>query len=125
MTAATAELLLGLGLTALLTALNVSMLTAGTGGDPSILLLAPGMVAYATLGWFINDLHRHPLPYWAFTALSTAVRWHPFVRHDGPVSIARAFKPDDWARIVPAGARIERWFPFRLCVARTKADARA
>lgn len=53
MTAATAVLLLGLGLTALLTALNVSMLTAGTGGDPSILLLAPGMVAYATLGWFI------------------------------------------------------------------------
>ena len=53
MRAATAVLLLGLGLTALLTGLNVSMLTAGTGGDPSILLLAPGMVAYATLGWFI------------------------------------------------------------------------
>ena len=53
MRAATAVLVLGLGLTALLTVLNVSMLTAGTGGDPSILLLAPGMVAYATLGWFI------------------------------------------------------------------------
>jgi len=93
--------------------------------DRSVSRFVTWMEERAARGWFINDLHRHPLPYWAFTALASVVRWHPFVRHDGPVSIARAFKPDDWRRIAPAGARIERRFPFRLCVARIKADARA
>jgi SAM-dependent methyltransferase len=91
--------------------------------DASVMRFLQWMEGRSTVGWFVNDLHRHALPYWGFTALATAMRWHPFVRHDGPVSIARAFRPDDWRTIAPAAARIERWFPFRLCVARTKSDA--
>jgi SAM-dependent methyltransferase len=97
--------------------------------DLSVRRFLAWMEARATHGWFINDLHRHPLPYWGFAALAQAVRWHPFVRHDGPVSIARAFRPADWtdafaaAGLAADAARIERWFPFRLCVARIKADA--
>ena len=89
------------------------------------------MEASATVGWFINDLHRHAVPYWSFAALARAARWHPFVRDDGPLSIARAFRRNDWEHaladsgIAPAAARIEWWFPFRLCVARVKDDAAA
>ena len=76
----------------------------------------------AALGWFVNDLHRHPLPYAAFGALARGLRLHPFVRHDGPVSFARAFVPADWHRFLAeasvAGATVRRRFPFRLCVAR-------
>ena len=78
----------------------------------------------ARLGWFVNDLHRHALPHATFGALAAAMRLHPFVRHDGPVSFARAFVPEDWRRLLDEAevpdARVRRWFPFRLCVARAK-----
>jgi len=81
--------------------------------------------ANAKIGWFINDLLRHPFSYRGFAILSALMRWHPFVRHDGPMSIARAFRPEDWKRLLAlAGvrqARIEPWFPFRLCVSRARA----
>lgn len=82
----------------------------------------------AAIGWFVNDLHRHPLSHAAFGPLAGALRLHRFVRHDGPVSIARSFVAEDWRRLIeaagiPAGStEIRRWFPFRLCVARVKPD---
>jgi SAM-dependent methyltransferase len=79
----------------------------------------------ARIGWFVNDLLRHPFSYHGFGLLAGVMRWHPFVRHDGPVSISRAFRPDDWRRLLAAAAvrdaRIERWFPFRLCVSKVRA----
>ncbi len=78
----------------------------------------------ARLGWFVNDLHRHPLPYHVFRLSSRALRLHRFVQHDGPVSFARAFSPADWrARLAEADiqdARISWYAPFRLCVSRSK-----
>jgi hypothetical protein len=59
--------------------------------------------------------------------LSKIMGWHPFVQHDGPVSIARAFTAADWrALIAEAGlssdtVRVAWRFPFRLCVSRVKA----
>ena len=84
------------------------------------------MESRATLGWFVNDLHRHPIAYYGFKVLSTAMLWHRFVRHDGPVSVARSFTRADWERLV-ACAGLDRdsleidWrFPFRICVGRIK-----
>lgn len=82
------------------------------------------MEATARIGWFVNDLHRHWIPREAVRLGSRALGLHPFVRHDGPVSVTRGFTRADWARHlaaagVPEGAaRIEWWAPFRLCVAR-------
>lgn len=84
------------------------------------------MEARARRGWFVNDLRRHWFAFYGFKALATVMRWHRFVRHDGPVSVARSFVPDDWARALPTagiaadGVTIERVFPFRLCVGRVK-----
>lgn len=80
----------------------------------------------AHLGWFINDLHRHPIAYHGFKALSAAMRWHPFVRHDGPLSVARAFQRQDWDRLLRSAgvadhARLHWRFPFRYCVTRWQA----
>jgi SAM-dependent methyltransferase len=79
----------------------------------------------ARIGWFINDLLRHPFSYYGFALLSRLMLWHRFVVHDGPVSIRRAFGPEDWTVLLAkAGvreARIEPWFPFRLCVSRLRA----
>jgi hypothetical protein len=80
----------------------------------------------ATRGWFVNDLHRHPLPYHAFRVMARLARWHRFVQHDGPVSIARAFRRADWLRLVAdagldlAQVSINWHAPFRLCVGRLR-----
>lgn len=68
-------------------------------------------------GWLINDLHRHGFAHFGFPILATLARWHPIVRHDGTLSIARSYRPAEWAPILAeAGvtAQIYRAFPFRL-----------
>jgi len=62
----------------------------------------------AGLAVVINDLHRHPLAYagiWLLTRLFGAGR---LVRHDGPLSVARAFVRADWERLL-AAAGITRY----------------
>lgn len=79
------------------------------------------MESRAALGWFVNDLHRHRFSYHGFHLLAALMRWHPFVRHDGPLSIARAFRRDDWLKLLERAeltgkARLQWKFPFRYCV---------
>ena len=91
--------------------------------DEELVLFLQWMERHARLGWFVNDLHRHALPFHIFRLLARAMRWHRFVQHDGPVSIARAFRRADWQRLL-AQAGVPgtvRWvFPFRLCVSRLR-----
>ena len=78
----------------------------------------------ATAGWLVNDLHRHALAYSGWPLLARLMRWHPIVRHDGRLSIARAYRPAEWAPLLAEagveGARIYRQFPFRLCVTKRR-----
>ena len=84
------------------------------------------MESTAQIGWFINDLSRASIPYQLFKAFAKAANLHPFVQHDGPVSIARAFVPDDWremcegAGLAESEVSIQSFTPARLCVGRTK-----
>ena len=83
------------------------------------------METHAALGWFVNDLHRHPLAYHGFRALSAAAGWHRFVRHDGPISVARSFVRADWWRLLHWAlldrVATVRWHaPFRFCISRFK-----
>lgn len=74
----------------------------------------------ASVGWLVNDLHRHRVAHLGFPLLARAFRWHPIVRHDGTVSVARSFTPTEWPLVLAqAGVRdatVSRVFPFRLCV---------
>ncbi len=85
------------------------------------------MERHARLGWFINDLHRGAMAYRLFRMLAWGARWHPFVQHDGPVSIRRSFRREDWlvhlaqAGIDPGSVSIEEFRPARLCVGRLRA----
>jgi 2-polyprenyl-3-methyl-5-hydroxy-6-metoxy-1,4-benzoquinol methylase len=78
------------------------------------------METYAKRGWFVNDLHRHGFAYTGFPLLAWLMRWHPIVRHDGRLSIARSYRPAEWPAMLAqadiSSARIFRTFPFRLCV---------
>ncbi|MEX2643473.1 MAG: methyltransferase domain-containing protein [Acetobacterales bacterium] len=105
----------------------ISSLFAHHLDDDGVAAFLRWMERNAALGWFVNDLRRHPVPYGGFWLLSRLAGWHRFVRHDGPLSIARAFSAADWRRSLrEAGvpedtARIERRFPYRLCVRRVRA----
>ena len=82
------------------------------------------MESEARAGWFVNDLHRHGFAYSGWPLLAHAMRWHPIVRRDGHLSIARSYRPAEWSPILEAagvrGARVFRAFPFRLCVERLR-----
>jgi SAM-dependent methyltransferase len=84
------------------------------------------MEATARRGWFVNDLCREAVPYYAFGALARVMRWHRFVQHDGPVSFRRSFREEDWRRMLGAAGiglenvTLRRWRPGRLCVGRVK-----
>ena len=94
--------------------------------DTSIIRFISWMEANAAIGWFVNDLRRNALPYHLFYVTSRVLRFHEFVRNDGPISIACAFEVADWRRLLDsagiprAAAKISRAFPYRLCVSRLK-----
>ncbi|MEJ7935063.1 methyltransferase domain-containing protein [Sphingobium sp. AN558] len=78
----------------------------------------------AERGWLVNDLMRHRFAHMAYPVLAGLMRWHPIVRQDGTLSIARSYRPGEWPSILAEagvkGARIFRAFPFRLCVERCR-----
>lgn len=93
--------------------------------DGEIVKFLRWMEQRARLGWFINDLHRSSFAYHGFRLLSTLAGWHPFVRHDGPLSVSRSFRREDWLALleqadIADAAAVEWKFPFRYCVTRPK-----
>ena len=94
--------------------------------DAAIVGFLQWMEQVAVRGWLINDLRRGRNSYYGFKLLANVMRWHRFVRHDGPVSIRRSFTPQDWLQYVnEAGiasntVKIYEAWPGRLCVARVK-----
>jgi len=104
--------------------LVVSSLVAHHMSDDELHAFLLWMEANAGRGWLINDLHRHTFSYLGFPLLARLLRVHRIVREDGQLSIARAFRPDEWramlARAGIDGARVVRRFPYRLCVERLR-----
>ncbi|KLE36126.1 methyltransferase domain-containing protein [Aurantiacibacter luteus] len=102
----------------------VSSLVAHHMSREELVLFMRFMEAEARAGWFINDLHRHAVSYSGYPLLAWAARWHPIVRADGRTSIARSYRPAEWPALLAEagveGQRIERYFPFRLCVSKTR-----
>jgi SAM-dependent methyltransferase len=94
--------------------------------EPEIVRFLAWMERTARLGWFVNDLYRHPLPHHLYWLLARVARWHRFVQHDGPVSIRRSFSVADWQRMGQAAGLpmaevdISHYFPARLCVGRLR-----
>lgn len=94
--------------------------------DEEIIALLRWMDFTAQAGWFINDLERSARSCRTFQWLAGVVRWHRFVHHDGPVSFRRAFRKEDWARLLAMAeisqeaVTVEHWRPGRLCVGRWK-----
>jgi 2-polyprenyl-3-methyl-5-hydroxy-6-metoxy-1,4-benzoquinol methylase len=98
----------------------VSSLVAHHMTRPQLVAFLRFMDREARAGWLVNDLHRHAFAYTGWPLLAGLMRWHPIVRHDGHLSIARSYRPEEWQPLLAEtgieGARVSRVFPFRLCV---------
>jgi 2-polyprenyl-3-methyl-5-hydroxy-6-metoxy-1,4-benzoquinol methylase len=93
-------------------------------GDRDMPAFLQRLDRHARSGWFIVDLHRHPLPYAAAKALLAVLPVNDMVRNDGPVSVSRGFTEGEWralltqAEISPSAFSIRSRFPFRHGIAR-------
>jgi 2-polyprenyl-3-methyl-5-hydroxy-6-metoxy-1,4-benzoquinol methylase len=77
--------------------------------------------ARAEQGWFVNDLHRHQVPYYFIKFATRMFSRNRLIKHDASLSVARSFTATDWRRLLATAgigerARVEWYFPFRLCV---------
>jgi SAM-dependent methyltransferase len=92
--------------------------------SPEIVRFLSWMEQHARLGWYINDLHRSRRAAFWFRFLPVIFGWHRFIANDGPVSLRRAFVPEDWQRMLDqaniTSATIEHHPMNRLCVARIR-----
>jgi SAM-dependent methyltransferase len=58
------------------------------------------MEANAEVGWFINDLHRHPLAYYSIRRLTGWWSGSYLVKHDAPLSVLRGFTRGEWQELL-------------------------
>jgi ubiquinone/menaquinone biosynthesis C-methylase UbiE len=93
--------------------------------DEDIIAVLREMRRVARRGIYVIDLHRHPIAYFLYTTVGRLFLKNRLVRHDGALSILRAFKPTELVSLAKrAGltdATVKRRFPFRLIL---RADAK-
>lgn len=81
----------------------------------------------AAIGGIVNDLRRsRPALVGANLLAATVWRTHPVTRHDGPLSVRRAFTPPELAELAReadlSGARVHAHVPFRVALVWERMD---
>jgi SAM-dependent methyltransferase len=67
--------------------------------DEELIFQLQWMQQNSELGFFINDLHRHPLAYYSIKLLTSVFSKSYLVKNDAPLSIQRGFKKKDWQNL--------------------------
>lgn len=67
--------------------------------EEEIIQMLLWMKENASLGFFINDLHRHPLAYYSIKWITALFSGSYLVKNDAPLSVARGFKKEEWKKI--------------------------
>ena len=58
------------------------------------------MQANSRTGFFINDLHRHPLAYYSIKWLTAGFSKSYLVKNDAPLSVQRGFLKKEWLQLL-------------------------
>ena len=66
------------------------------------------MRRHSKWGFFINDLHRHPVAYYSIRVLTAFFSKSYLVKNDAPLSVRRGFRKHDWIRLL-SSARINNF----------------
>lgn len=57
------------------------------------------MYSNSQRGFFINDLHRHPLAYYSIKTLTRLFSKSYLVKNDAPLSVLRGFRQAEWQQL--------------------------
>jgi len=68
--------------------------------DDQLVDMLQWMKRNSRLGFFINDLQRHPLAYYSIRLLTRLFSKSYLVKNDGPVSVLRGFTREEWQTIL-------------------------
>lgn len=95
--------------------------------DNQIVTVLKWMTRHCLYGWFINDLHRHPIAYQFIKNFVRVFGFNRLVRNDAPLSVARSFCRRDWieylrhAQLDADQVQIQWYWGFRYGVLYSKA----
>ena len=64
--------------------------------NEELVVMLQWMHQNSSIGFFINDLHRHPMAYYSIKILTAIFSNSYLVRNDAPLSVLRGFKKKDW-----------------------------
>ena len=67
--------------------------------DDQLVEMLVWLMQNATVGFFINDLHRHPLAFYSIKWLTRLFSKSYLVKNDAPISVLRGFKKSEWLRL--------------------------
>lgn len=68
--------------------------------DEEIISMLGWMKKNASMGFFINDLHRHSVAYHSIKMITAFVSKSYLVKNDAPLSVARGFKLSEWKELM-------------------------
>jgi 2-polyprenyl-3-methyl-5-hydroxy-6-metoxy-1,4-benzoquinol methylase len=64
--------------------------------EDELVFMLQWMYRHSTAGFFINDLHRHPLAYYSLKWLTRLFSKSYLVKNDAPLSVKRGFRKQEW-----------------------------
>jgi 2-polyprenyl-3-methyl-5-hydroxy-6-metoxy-1,4-benzoquinol methylase len=70
--------------------------------DEELIEMLRWMKANSSIGFFINDLHRHSLAYYSIKTLTQLFSKSYLVKNDPPLSVKRGFKKKEWIQFFAA-----------------------
>lgn len=68
--------------------------------DEELVKMMHWMKENSKAGFFINDLHRHPVAYHFIKTTTSIFSKSYLVKNDAPLSVLRGFKKNEWNRIL-------------------------
>jgi hypothetical protein len=67
--------------------------------DEDLVFMLHWMKQNSRVGFFINDLHRHPLAFYSIQFLTRVFSKSYLVKNDAPLSVKRGFKKKEWKEL--------------------------
>ena len=70
--------------------------------DEALISMLQWMKANSKTGFFINDLHRHPVAWFFIKIITTLFSRSYLVKNDAPLSVLKGFKKKEWQKLLHA-----------------------
>lgn len=92
--------------------------------------VAASMLSASRLGIVINDIHRHWIPWTAVWLATRMISTNRYIRHDGPLSVAKGFRSEDWNKL---GQKLgvssmfyswRPWFRYVVVIHKSKTESK-